>query len=77
MTLSLRRSEDFDGDFDLQYRWYLKHADATWRNVTWMLCGQRCDCWQRNRNWDSAGDFVIPHLKTCARFAPFHRINST
>jgi toxin ParE1/3/4 len=28
MSLPLRRSEDFDGDFDLQYRWYLTHADA-------------------------------------------------
>jgi toxin ParE1/3/4 len=32
MTLSLRRSEDFDGDFDLQYRWYLEHANATVAN---------------------------------------------
>ena len=28
MNLPLRRSEDFDGDFDLQYHWYLEHADS-------------------------------------------------
>ena len=28
MSLALRRSEDFDRDFDLQYRWYLEDADA-------------------------------------------------
>lgn len=39
MKLALRRSEYFEGDFDLQYRWYLGHAgvaladrfkDAVW-----------------------------------------------
>jgi len=29
MNLSLRRSEDFNGDFDLQYRWYLENANPT------------------------------------------------
>ncbi len=26
MSLELHRSEDFNRDFDLQYRWYLEHA---------------------------------------------------
>lgn len=29
MNLALRRSQDFDEDFDLQYRWYLKYADES------------------------------------------------
>ena len=29
MTLALQRSEDFNRDFDVQYRWYLEQAGET------------------------------------------------
>ena len=29
MKLALRRSKYFEGDFELQHRWYLEHANAT------------------------------------------------
>ena len=29
MKLALHRADDFNSDFDLQYRWYLKHANES------------------------------------------------
>jgi hypothetical protein len=59
MNLVLHRSDDFNLDFDLQYRWYLEQAGGRWLNATWMLCWLRCVCWPRNPAWGAAGSSVI------------------
>ena len=74
MSLPLRRSEDFDGDFDLQYRWYLEHADATVANryldavwATLLLLVTQPELGRRRRFRHSA----LKNLRSYRVVAPF------
>ena len=68
MKLSLHRADDFNTDFDLQYRWYLEHANESVAERYLIGCGQRCNCSPPNPTWGVAESFVIPRSVTFARF---------